>query len=168
VDLAGSERVKRTGAVGMSFKESVTINCGLLALGNVISALGDERNKGRHVPYRQSKLTRVLQDSLGGNSRTCMIACISTAEINLEETLNTLKYANRACNIRNKPIINHDLHAVMLNQALQRELLLTTRMCCMDLEHGTSEPYSLENSLQCTSSLLQCLVEYRHALHKTP
>ncbi|KAH9557764.1 hypothetical protein CY35_07G101800 [Sphagnum magellanicum] len=91
VDLAGSERVKRTGAVGMSFKESVTINCGLLALGNVISALGDERNKGRHVPYRQSKLTRVLQDSLGGNSRTCMIACISTAEINLEETLNTLK-----------------------------------------------------------------------------
>ncbi|CAM6010226.1 unnamed protein product [Sphagnum balticum] len=161
VDLAGSERVKRTGAVGMSFKESVTINCGLLALGNVISALGDERKKGRHVPYRQSKLTRVLQDSLGGNSRTCMIACISTAEINLEETLNTLKYANRACNIRNKPIINHDLHAVMLNQALQRELLLTTRMCCMDLEHGTSEPYSLENSLQCTSSLLQCLVEYR-------
>lgn len=113
------------------------------------------------MPYRQSKLTRVLQDSLGGNSRTCMIACISTAEINLEETLNTLKYANRACNIHNKPIINHDLHAIMLNQALQRELLLTTRMHCMDLEHGTSEPYSLENSLQCTSSLLQCLVEYR-------
>jgi hypothetical protein len=76
VDLAGSERAKRTGAVGMRFKESVTINCGLLALGNVISALGDERKRGHHVPYRESKLTRMLQDSLGGNSRTCMIACI--------------------------------------------------------------------------------------------
>jgi hypothetical protein len=79
---------------------------GLLALGNVISALGDERRRGTHVPYRESKLTRLLQDSLGGNSRTAMIACVSPADDVLEETLNTLKYANRAKNIRNKPVVN--------------------------------------------------------------
>ncbi|PNH12123.1 Kinesin-like protein KIF21B, partial [Tetrabaena socialis] len=82
---------------------------GLLALGNVISALGDERRRGSHVPYRESKLTRLLQDSLGGNSRTAMIACISCADEVLEETLNTLKYANRARNIRNKPVVNRRL-----------------------------------------------------------
>jgi kinesin family protein 4/21/27 len=86
----------------------VHINRGLLALGNVISALGDEkkRKEGAHVPYRDSKLTRLLQDSLGGNSKTVMIACISPADINAEETLNTLKYANRARNIQNKPIVS--------------------------------------------------------------
>ncbi|XP_077224902.1 kinesin-like protein KIN-4A isoform X2 [Tasmannia lanceolata] len=110
VDLAGSERAKRTGSDGLRFKEGVHINKGLLALGNVISALGDEkkRKEGVHVPYRDSKLTRLLQDSLGGNSRTVMIACISPADINAEETLNTLKYANRARNIQNKPIVNRD------------------------------------------------------------
>ncbi|CAN6460133.1 unnamed protein product [Victoria cruziana] len=110
VDLAGSERAKRTGSDGLRFKEGVHINRGLLALGNVISALGDEkkRKEGAHVPYRDSKLTRLLQDSLGGNSRTVMIACISPADINAEESLNTLKYANRARNIQNKPIVNRD------------------------------------------------------------
>ncbi|CAI8583998.1 unnamed protein product [Vicia faba] len=110
VDLAGSERAKRTGSDGLRFKEGVHINKGLLALGNVISALGDEkkRKEGAHVPYRDSKLTRLLQDSLGGNSRTVMIACISPADINAEETLNTLKYANRARNIQNKPVVNRD------------------------------------------------------------
>ncbi len=72
----------------------------------MISALGDEAKRGSHVPYRESKLTRLLQDSLGGNSRTAMIACISCADDSLEESLNTLKYANRARNIRNKPVIN--------------------------------------------------------------
>ncbi|VFQ86841.1 unnamed protein product [Cuscuta campestris] len=110
VDLAGSERAKRTGSDGLRFKEGVHINKGLLALGNVISALGDDKKRkdGVHVPYRDSKLTRLLQDSLGGNSKTVMIACISPADINAEETLNTLKYANRARNIRNKPVINRD------------------------------------------------------------
>ncbi|KAJ3693290.1 hypothetical protein LUZ60_008770 [Juncus effusus] len=110
VDLAGSERAKRTGSDGLRFKEGVHINKGLLALGNVISALGDEkkRKEGAHVPYRDSKLTRLLQDSLGGNSRTVMIACISPADINAEETLNTLKYANRARNIQNKPVVNRN------------------------------------------------------------
>ncbi len=92
VDLAGSERQKKTGATGKRFKESVTINRGLLALGNVISALS-KKHMHKHVPYRESKLTRMLQDSIGGNSRTLMIACVSTSDTNMEETLNTLKYA---------------------------------------------------------------------------
>ncbi|KAG0618575.1 hypothetical protein M758_4G074800 [Ceratodon purpureus] len=152
VDLAGSERAKRTGAVGMRFKESVTINCGLLALGNVISALGDEQKRCQHVPYRESKLTRMLQDSLGGNSRTCMIACISTADTNFEETLNSLKYANRARNIRNKPVINRDPHSVMLNQ-LRQEIrtlqleLLNSRMRNVGLEPVTG-PQSMDVLLQ--------------------
>jgi hypothetical protein len=131
VDLAGSERTKRTGAVGIRFKEAVQINCGLLALGNVISALGDDKKRKEmsHVPYRDSKLTRLLQDSLGGNSRTVMIACVSPADSNFEETLNTLKYANRARNIKNTPIVNRDPHSAQLAelknqiQSLQLELL---------------------------------------------
>ncbi|XP_062158301.1 kinesin-like protein KIN-4A isoform X2 [Alnus glutinosa] len=126
VDLAGSERAKRTGSDGLRFKEGVHINKGLLALGNVISALGDEkkRKEGLHVPYRDSKLTRLLQDSLGGNSRTVMIACISPADINAEETLNTLKYANRARNIQNKPVVNRDpMSNEMLKMRQQLEYL---------------------------------------------
>ncbi|XP_027354543.1 kinesin-like protein KIN-4C isoform X2 [Abrus precatorius] len=131
VDLAGSERVKRTGADGLRLKEGIHINKGLLALGNVISALGDEkkRKEGGHVPYRDSKLTRLLQDSLGGNSKTVMIACVSPADTNAEETLNTLKYANRARNIQNKATINRDPVAAQMQtmrnqiEQLQAELL---------------------------------------------
>jgi kinesin family protein 4/21/27 len=108
VDLAGSERAKKTGATGATMKEGININKSLLSLGNVISALTDETKKDKHVPYRDSKLTRILQDSLGGNSRTSMIACCSPAETNFEETLNTLKYASRARNIKNKPVVNRD------------------------------------------------------------
>lgn len=95
--------------MGERAKESISINSGLLALGNVISALGDEAKKATHVPYRDSKLTRLLQDSLGGNSRTVMIACISPSSDNYAETVNTLKYANRARNIRNTAQVNEDL-----------------------------------------------------------
>ncbi|KAI7875331.1 kinesin-domain-containing protein, partial [Lichtheimia hyalospora FSU 10163] len=102
VDLAGSERLKRTAAEGDRRKEGININAGLLALGNVISALGDPSKRGTHVPYRDSKLTRLLQDSLGGSATTLMIACVSPAEYNLSETLNTLQYANRARNIKNR------------------------------------------------------------------
>ncbi|CAN8004695.1 unnamed protein product [Ixodes hexagonus] len=108
VDLAGSERLKRTGATGDRAKEGISINCGLLALGNVISALGDASGKVSHVPYRDSKLTRLLQDSLGGNSRTLMIACVSPCDRDFMETLNTLRYANRAKNIKNKITVNQD------------------------------------------------------------
>jgi WD40 repeat protein len=108
VDLAGSERLKRTGATGDRAKEGIDINSGLLALGNVISALGDVAKRGSHVPYRDSKLTRILQDSLGGNSKTVMIACISPCDRDFIETLNTLKYANRTRNIKNRVLINQD------------------------------------------------------------
>ncbi|CAN4122383.1 unnamed protein product [Withania somnifera] len=131
VDLAGSERAKRTGADEMRLREGIHINKGLLALGNVISALGDEkkRKEGAHIPYRDSKLTRLLQDSLGGNSKTVMIACVSPADTNAEETLNTLKYANRARNIQNKAIVNRDPMAAQMQrmrsqiEQLQAELL---------------------------------------------
>ena len=108
VDLAGSERLKRTGATGNRAKEGICINRGLLALGNVISALGDREKIGCHVPYRDSKLTRLLQDSLGGNSRTLMIACVSPSDRDFMETLNTLRYANRTRNIKNKVFVNQD------------------------------------------------------------
>lgn len=102
VDLAGSERLKRTAAEGDRRKEGININAGLLALGNVISALAEPSKRSAHIPYRDSKLTRLLQDSLGGNATTLMIACVSPAEINLVETANTIKYAHRARNIKNK------------------------------------------------------------------
>ncbi|KAK3836701.1 MAG: hypothetical protein J3R72DRAFT_371290, partial [Linnemannia gamsii] len=108
VDLAGSERLKRTRAVGDRAKEGISINSGLLALGNVISALGDESRRSSHVPYRDSKLTRLLQDSLGGNSATLMLACVSGADADVSETISTLVYANRARNIRNRVVINQD------------------------------------------------------------
>lgn len=131
VDLAGSERSKKTLATGDRFKEGVKINQGLLALGNVISALGSGQGSG-FVRYRDSKLTRLLQDSLGGNSITLMIACVSPADYNVAETLSTLRYADRARKIKNKPIVNQDPHAAEINhlksiiQKLRVELLVAT------------------------------------------
>jgi len=96
-------------------KEGISINKGLLALGNVIAALTEESKNVRHIPYRDSKLTRILQDSLGGNSRTTMIACVSPAESNYEESLNALKYASRARNIKNKPVVNRDANSMLID-----------------------------------------------------
>ncbi|XP_054402864.1 kinesin-like protein KIF17 isoform X7 [Pongo abelii] len=114
VDLAGSERQSKTGATGERLKEATKINLSLSALGNVISALVDGRCK--HIPYRDSKLTRLLQDSLGGNTKTLMVACLSPADNNYDETLSTLRYANRAKNIRNKPRINEDPKDALLRE----------------------------------------------------
>lgn len=102
VDLAGSERLKNTGASGDRAKEGISINAGLASLGKVISQLSS-RHPGSHVSYRDSKLTRLLQDSLGGNAITYMIACITPAEFHLSETLNTLSYAQRARFIQSRP-----------------------------------------------------------------
>uniref|UniRef100_A0AAX7T0D4 Kinesin motor domain-containing protein n=1 Tax=Astatotilapia calliptera TaxID=8154 RepID=A0AAX7T0D4_ASTCA len=120
VDLAGSERQKKTKAEGDRLKEGISINRGLLSLGNVISALGDESKKNTFVPYRDSKLTRLLQDSLGGNSHTLMIACVSPADSNMEETINTLRYADRARKIKNKPVVNIDPRAAEMNRLKQQ------------------------------------------------
>ncbi|KAK9500934.1 hypothetical protein O3M35_002096 [Rhynocoris fuscipes] len=114
VDLAGSERQAKTGALGERLKEASKINLSLSALGNVISALVD--GKAKHIPYRDSKLTRLLQDSLGGNTKTLMLACLSPADNNYDETLSTLRYANRAKNICNKPHINEDPKDAMLRK----------------------------------------------------
>ncbi|XP_060056865.1 kinesin-like protein KIF17 [Erinaceus europaeus] len=114
VDLAGSERQSKTGATGERLKEATKINLSLSALGNVISALVDGRSK--HIPYRDSKLTRLLQDSLGGNTKTLMVACLSPADNNYDETLSTLRYANRAKNIKNKPRINEDPKDALLRE----------------------------------------------------
>ncbi|PKC59551.1 P-loop containing nucleoside triphosphate hydrolase protein, partial [Rhizophagus irregularis] len=99
-------------------KEGIAINGSLLALGNVICALGDESRKVTHIPYRDSKLTRLLQDSLGGNSQTLMLACVSPSDSNFMETLNTLKYANRARNIKNKVSVNESYggNSIEINQ----------------------------------------------------
>ncbi|CAF3279197.1 unnamed protein product [Rotaria socialis] len=119
VDLAGSERQSKTHAEGERLREATRINLSLSALGNVISALVDSHSK--HIPYRDSKLTRLLQDSLGGNTKTLMIAAISPAHDNYEETLSTLRYANRAKNIKNKPHINEDPRDAQM-KLLQEEI----------------------------------------------
>ncbi|XP_061949896.1 kinesin-like protein KIN-4A isoform X2 [Populus nigra] len=167
VDLAGSERAKRTGTDGLRLKEGIHINKGLLALGNVISALGDEkkRKEGMHVPYRDSKLTRLLQDSLGGNSKTVMIACISPADINAEETLNTLKYANRARNIQNKPVANRDLISNEMQQMRQQLKYLQAELCARGVTAASDEVQVLRERiawLEATNEdLSRKLHEYR-------
>merc|ERR1719230_1221935 len=126
VDLAGSERQSKTGASGETLKEVTKINMSLSALGNVISALVD--SKTSFIPYRDSKLTRLLQDSLGGNTKTVMIACVGPADYNYDETLSTLRYAYRAKSIKNKPRINEDPKDAMIREfqeqidALKRQL----------------------------------------------
>ncbi|KAH9500474.1 Kinesin-like protein kif3b [Bulinus truncatus] len=120
VDLAGSERQSKTGATGERLKEATKINLSLSTLGNVISALVD--GKSTHIPYRDSKLTRLLQDSLGGNARTVMVANIGPASYNYDETITTLRYANRAKNIQNKPIINEDPKDALLRE-FQEEIM---------------------------------------------
>ncbi|KAL0432658.1 UNVERIFIED_CONTAM: Kinesin-like protein KIN-4C [Sesamum latifolium] len=193
VDLAGSERAKRTGADGTRLQEGIHINKGLLALGNVISALGDEkkRKEGGHVPYRDSKLTRILQariyfgllitsnqgqdkilDSLGGNSKTIMIACVSPADTNAEETLNTLKYANRARNIQNKAIINRDpMTAQMQRMRSQIEQLQAELLYFRGDSNAPSEEIKIlkhkislleASKMELQEALQECRISYEH------
>jgi kinesin family protein 3/17 len=112
--LAGSERQSKTGATGQRLKEATKINLSLSTLGNVISALVD--GKSSHVPYRNSKLTRLLQDSLGGNSKTLMFANLGPAEYNYDESLSTLRYANRAKNIKNHAKVMKQTYKLSLNK----------------------------------------------------
>ena len=114
VDLAGSERQSKTGATGERLKEATKINLSLSTLCHVISSLTDP--KCTYVPYRDSKLTRLLQDSLGGNTKTVMIANIGPADYNIDESLSTLRYASRAKHIENKPRINEDPKDTMIRE----------------------------------------------------
>ncbi|CAG5127064.1 unnamed protein product, partial [Candidula unifasciata] len=121
VDLAGSERADASGATGQRLKEGGSINKSLVSLGNVISLLAERSEngtKGRHafIPYRDSVLTWLLKDSLGGNAKTVMIATISPADVNYGETLSTLRYANRAKNIINRPTVNEDANVKLIRE----------------------------------------------------
>ncbi|KAM9432133.1 kinesin-like protein KIF3B [Salvelinus alpinus] len=150
VDLAGSERQRKTGANGERLKEATKINLSLSALGNVISALVD--GKSTHIPYRDSKLTRLLQDSLGGNAKTVMVATLGPASKNYEESLTTLRYANRAKNIKNKPKINEDPKDALLRE-FQEEI---TRLKAQLEERGTlaKERRRRRNSRRLTKSMI--------------
>ncbi|KAM5328474.1 kinesin-like protein KIF27 isoform 2-T3 [Glossophaga mutica] len=149
VDLAGSERVTKTGNTGERFKESIQINSGLLALGNVISALGDPRRKSSHIPYRDAKITRLLKDSLGGSAKTVMITCVSPSSLDFDESLNSLKYANRARNIRNKPTLNFspesdrmdemEFEIKLLREALQSQQASSISQTSQIHREGTPE-----------------------------
>eukprot|EP00595_Chromulina_sp_UTEXLB2642_P000841 CAMPEP_0196765262 /NCGR_PEP_ID=MMETSP1095-20130614/7906_1 /TAXON_ID=96789 ORGANISM="Chromulina nebulosa, Strain UTEXLB2642" /NCGR_SAMPLE_ID=MMETSP1095 /ASSEMBLY_ACC=CAM_ASM_000446 /LENGTH=899 /DNA_ID=CAMNT_0042123011 /DNA_START=298 /DNA_END=2997 /DNA_ORIENTATION=+ len=149
VDLAGSERQKKTGATGQILKEGAGINLSLLTLGNVISALAE--GKAKHIKYRDSKLTRLLQDSLGGNTKTCMIATISPADYNYEETYSTLRYANRAKNIRNKPRINEDPKETMIRE-FKEEIERLKKLLAQQSISTTTIPINTTNNLIDNSS----------------
>nr|CCA17648.1 kinesinlike protein putative [Albugo laibachii Nc14] len=157
VDLAGSERLKRTMAEGTRMKEGIQINSGLLALGNVINALGVERRRPQSsafIPYRASKLTRLLQDALGGNSRTLFIACVSSTLQSLNESHSTLQYANRAKNIQNKAVKNIDTRTVQMmalramNALLRQELLKARLLLPNRRENIALNPTQMEAYLE--------------------
>ncbi|KAL0487949.1 kinesin family member [Acrasis kona] len=143
VDLAGSERAKKTGATGDKLKEGALINQSLSTLGAVISALVQART---HVPYRNSKLTRLLQDSLGGNTKTVMVANISPADYNLDETISTLRYANRAKQIQNRPIINMNPDKLLVKK-LEDEVKLLKDM----LEKSALTPQAINEQIKATA-----------------
>jgi len=122
VDLAGSERLKITGATGQRLEECKKINQSLSCLGNVIEVLV-ENKPGSHIPYRDSKLTRMLEDSLGGNCKTTMMGMISPAFESFGESLSTLKFANRAKKIKNRPKINEDVDSKAMITRYEKEIL---------------------------------------------
>ena len=116
VDLAGSEKISKTGAQGQTLEEAKSINKSLTTLGKVIVALTDK--KATHIPYRESKLTRILSESLGGNSKTCLIVTCSPHPFNERESLSTLRFGSRARNIKNKPKINREFTVPELKRLL--------------------------------------------------
>ncbi|XP_049746715.1 kinesin-like protein KIF18A [Elephas maximus indicus] len=130
IDLAGSERASATSAQGIQFREGTNINQSLLALGNVINALADAKRKNQHIPYRNSKLTRLLKDSLGGNCQTIMIAAVSPSSMFYDDTYNTLKYANRAKDIKSSlksnvlNLNNHITQYVKICNEQKKEILM--------------------------------------------
>ncbi|XP_062588016.1 kinesin-like protein KIF12 isoform X3 [Saccostrea cucullata] len=121
VDLAGSEKVKDSESSDQMLKESNNINRSLLVLGNCISSLGDPKRRQGHIPYRDSKLTKLLADSLGGNGVTLMIACVTPSSHHVHETINTLRYASRAKKIKTKPIVKMDPREKLI-LSLKREI----------------------------------------------
>uniref|UniRef100_A0A672ZRE1 Kinesin-like protein n=1 Tax=Sphaeramia orbicularis TaxID=375764 RepID=A0A672ZRE1_9TELE len=144
IDLAGSERASATNAKGARLREGANINRSLLALGNVINALADPKSKKAHIPYRDSKLTRILKDSLGGNCRTVMIANVSPSSKSFDDTHNTLKYANRAKEIKSSlksNVVSLDSHigqyAVICEKQRSFKYIIALQfynICCFDIQ----------------------------------
>lgn len=147
VDLAGSERANATGATGQRLKEGAHINKSLVTLGSVISSLAEMANpngsKKFYIPYRDSTLTWLLKDSLGGNSKTIMLAAISPADCNYSETLSTLRYANRAKNIINKPTINEDANVKLIREL--RDEISSLKAMLQSGSISLKEPHLLED-----------------------
>nr|KAG5693636.1 hypothetical protein BaRGS_014656 [Batillaria attramentaria] len=161
VDLAGSERAQKTGAVGERLKEGSNINKSLTTLGLVISALADQsaghgKKGNKFVPYRDSVLTWLLKDNLGGNSKTVMVATISPAADNYEETLSTLRYADRAKRIVNHAVINEDPNARIIRELreevemLRQQLSAAQSMKAPDLQDRLMESEKLMKDMSKT------------------
>lgn len=154
VDLAGSERALLSDVKGIRMTEGANINKSLLALGNCINILSDNNKKGAFVPYRDSKLTRLLKESLGGNTKTIMIACLSPSSLSYDETLNTLKYASRAKNIKRK--VNKNLREIedvaeykTIIEGLKNEIFLLKEQLFQKNKNevnDTSEEENIRNS----------------------
>jgi myosin heavy subunit len=164
VDLAGSERAEKTGATGAVLKEGANINMSLMALGKVINALSEGgTSKSKHIPYRDSKLTRLLQESLGGNSLTVMLAAISPADYNYDETLSTLKYANRAKSIANAVSRNEDSNEKLI-RGLKDEIELLKHQ--LQVGGGAEANPEVEEKLRDMEIAQQSAWEEKEALQK--
>ncbi|XP_076785521.1 kinesin-like protein KIF18A [Arvicanthis niloticus] len=175
IDLAGSERASISGTKGTRFIEGTNINKSLLALGNVINALADTKRRNQHIPYRNSKLTRLLKDSLGGNCQTIMIAAVSPSSLFYDDTYNTLKYANRAKDIKSSlksNVLNLNSHIsqyvkicnmqkaeiLMLKEKLkayEEQKALTDRNDCAKLVHSNTEDREIERFQEILNCLFQ-------------
>lgn len=168
VDLAGSERVAKTGAVGERLKEGAYINKSLSCLGNVINALSKTTpctpgpHNEKYIPYRDSKLTRLLQESLGGNSLTAMIATVSPCVDSYYETVSTLKYANRAKNIRNEAKVNEDMNTKIIRELRSEIKRLKTRLARRSKESSSLSSSSNVDSLYRKNRVLQKEIENLH------
>nr|XP_015194131.1 PREDICTED: kinesin-like protein KIF18A [Lepisosteus oculatus] len=165
IDLAGSERAGATNAKGARFREGANINRSLLALGNVINALADPKSKKSHIPYRDSKLTRLLKDSLGGNCRTIMIANVSPSSMSYEDTYNTLKYANRAKDIKSSlksNVVSLDSHVsqyAVICEKQSKEILMLRQKLKEFEEKSLALPESRRLSLMAVSQHKQAEIE---------
>ncbi|XP_008052975.1 kinesin-like protein KIF18A [Carlito syrichta] len=182
IDLAGSERASATSAKGTRFVEGTNINRSLLALGNVINALGNMKRKNQHIPYRDSKLTHLLKDSLGGNCQTIMIAAVSPSSMFYDDTYNTLKYANRAKDIKyslKSNVINIDNHITeyvkICNEQKAEILLLKEKLktyeeqktCTDEIDRVKSmTSNSQEKELKRFQEILNCLFENRQEIRQ--
>ncbi|XP_019831415.1 kinesin-like protein KIF18A [Bos indicus] len=180
IDLAGSERASATSAKGTRFIEGTNINRSLLALGNVINALADTKKKNQHIPYRNSKLTRLLKDSLGGNCQTIMIAAVSPSSVFYDDTYNTLKYANRAKDIKSSlksNVLNLDNHITqyvkICNEQKKEILMLKEKLKAYEEQKAFTDESSKvmisnpqKKEIERFQEILNCLFQNREEIRQ--